>query len=364
MSEQATIPISAVAGNLRAMPAPLADGALVDRLHRPFADVRISVTDRCNFRCGYCMPTHLFGADHSFLPRSEILSFEEIVRTVKILMPLGLRKIRLTGGEPLLRHDFPQLMERLYRLIEGQDIDLTLTTNGSMLAKQLPQLMAAGLSRITVSLDAIDPKIFAQMNALDFPLERVLEGIHSALAQGISTKINMVVLRGKNEQQIVPLIDYFRTHFSGESMPILRFIEFMDVGNSNDWQSAKVFSAQEILATIRTRYALEPLPAHYRGEVAQRYRLSEGGEIGIIASVSAPFCRDCTRLRLSADGRFYTCLFANVGYDWRSLLRTGATDHDLQGSLRALWQDRRDRYSELRAQQPLTHKIEMSYIGG
>ena len=331
----------------------------LDTLARPLHDLRISVTDRCNFRCVYCMPKEVFGREYRFLGRDALLTFEEIERLARVFATLGVRKLRLTGGEPLVRHDVEQLVERLAR-IEG--MDLTLTTNGSLLAAKAGALAAAGLKRITVSLDSLDDPTFRRMNDVDFPVERVLAGIAAATAAGLRPlKVNMVVRRGLNEGSILEMARHFRG--SGH---ILRFIEYMDVGHTNGWRLDDVVPAREILATISREWPLEPADPNYRGEVASRYRYADGqGEIGIIASVTRAFCADCTRARLSAEGGLYTCLFATAGTDLRGLLRGGATDEALAAAIRGVWERRTDRYSELRSSETAgLAKIEMSFIGG
>ena len=331
----------------------------LDTLGRPLHDLRVSVTDRCNFRCVYCMPKEIFGKDFQFLPRAEILSFEEIERLVRIFVGLGVQKIRLTGGEPLLRRDLERLVEKLAAL---GDLDLTLTTNGSLLAQKANALAAAGLKRITVSLDSLDDATFRAMNDVDFPVAKVLAGIEAAHGAGLAPiKINMVTKRGVNESSIVPMARYFK----GTGMT-LRFIEFMDVGSTNGWRLDDVVPAREIVAMIDREMPLEPMAPAYRGEVANRYRYKDGsGEIGIIASVTQPFCADCTRARLSADGSLYTCLFATQGHDLRALVRGGATDEEIANRVAAVWTERTDRYSELRSRDTSgLQKIEMSFIGG
>jgi len=331
----------------------------LDTLGRPLHDLRISVTDRCNFRCVYCMPKEIFGKDFQFLPRAEILTFEEIERLVRIFVSLGVQKIRLTGGEPLVRRDLERLVEKLAKL---GDLDLTLTTNGSLLAQKALSLAAAGLKRVTVSLDSLDDATFKRMNDADFPVAKVLAGIEAARAAGLAPiKINMVTKRGVNESSIVPMARYFK----GTGIT-LRFIEFMDVGSTNGWRLDDVVPAREIVAMIDREMPLESVQAGYRGEVAARYRYRDGGgEIGIISSVTQPFCADCTRARLSADGSLYTCLFATEGHDLRALLRSGATDDEITHAIAALWTERTDRYSDLRSEQTAgLHKIEMSFIGG
>ena len=336
---------------------------VLDRLDRPLRDLRISVTDRCNFRCTYCMPREVFGRDFPFLPRAELLTFEEITRLVRIFIAEGVEKIRLTGGEPLLRRD----LERLVEMIAGLDglRDLTLTTNGSLLARKAATLKAAGLRRITVSLDSLDDAVFATLNDVDFPVRTVLEGIDAAEAAGLAPiKVNMVVRRGVNEGSILPMARYFRARGH-----VLRFIEYMDVGHTNRWRMDDVVPAAEILAVIDGEMPLEPVAANYPGEVASRWRYRDGGEVGVIASVTAPFCRDCSRARLSAEGSLYTCLFATTGHDFRALLRGGASDEEMAAEIARVWRIREDRYSELRslpgaAAAAGTAKVEMSYIGG
>jgi cyclic pyranopterin phosphate synthase len=329
----------------------------LDTFGRPLRDLRISVTDRCNFRCVYCMPKEVYGRDHRFLDRRELLTFEEIARIAGVFVDAGVRKIRITGGEPLVRRDLERLVAQLAEL----EVDLTLTTNGSLLPQKAQALADAGLSRVTVSLDALDDATFRALNDVDFPVDRVLEGIAAAQAAGLPVKVNAVVKRGVNDDQVVPMAGFFREH--GHT---LRFIEYMDVGHTNGWRLDDVVPAKEILAMLDAAFGIEPVEAGYRGEVAQRYRYRDGaGEVGVIASVTQPFCGDCTRARLSAEGRLYTCLFALRGHDLRALLRSGASDDELQGSIRGLWATRSDRYSEIRTEatrdQP---KIEMSYIGG
>ena len=332
---------------------------LLDQLARPVRDLRVSITDRCNFRCVYCMPKTVFGRDYPFLPRTELLSFEEIARIAGIFSLLGVRKLRLTGGEPLLRHHVEGLIEMLTAI---PDLELTLTTNGALLAQKAAALKAAGLQRVTVSLDALDDATFRRMNDADYPVSKVLAGIEAATAAGLApVKVNMVVKRGANDQEILPLASHF--HGSGH---ILRFIEFMDVGSSNDWKLDEVVPSAEVVRRIDAELPLEPIDANYPGEVAQRWRYKDGqGEIGVISSVTRAFCDSCTRIRLSTDGKLYTCLFANEGHDLRSLLRAGASDEELATFIRALWHQRTDRYSQLRvAATPGIKKIEMSYIGG
>lgn len=335
----------------------IGDGMLVDARGRPLRDLRISVTDRCNFRCIYCMPRDTFGHDHAFLPREALLSFEEIERIARVFVTQGVRKIRITGGEPLLRKGIEKLIERLAKL----PVEIALTTNGSLLAKKAKTLKDAGLHRVTVSLDALDEDIFKRMNDADHSVVEVLLGIDTAAAAGLPIKINCVVKRGTNDNQILPLTRHFR-----HSGHVLRFIEYMDVGNSNGWRMDEVLPSAEVIAMINSEFPLEAIDPGYAGEVAQRWRYrDDGGEIGVISSVTRAFCGDCTRLRLSTEGQLYTCLFAQQGHDLRPLLRAGADDAMLAKKLTAIWRARDDRYSELRgAATVATPKIEMSYIGG
>ena len=344
------------------MSMPLTEhrSAPTDTLGRRLHDLRLSVTDRCNFRCTYCMPKEVFGRDHAFLPKSDILTFEELLRLSRVFVGLGVEKIRVTGGEPLLRRDLPKLIEMLAD-IDGLK-DLTLTTNGSALATLARPLRHAGLKRLTVSVDALDETIFRAMNDVDFPLSRVLDGIGAALDAGFGPiKINMVVKRGVNEHQIVPMVK----RFSGPHY-ILRFIEFMDVGTSNGWRLEDMVPAADIVALIRREIPLIELPANYVGEVARRFRHADGGgEIGVISSVTRPFCQACTRARIAADGQFYTCLFAATGHDLRALLRGGLSDEAIAKAIAALWRVRNDRYSELRSAATMAMpKAEMSRLGG
>jgi GTP 3',8-cyclase len=341
-----------------------AETSVLDRLERPLRDLRISVTDRCNFRCPYCMPAEVFGRDFAFLPRSLVLSFEEIARLAGIAVGLGAHKLRITGGEPLVRRDLPVLIGYLSRIRtpDGASVDLTLTTNGSALKALARPLADAGLQRITVSLDSLDDAVFGAMNGVDFPVSRVLEGIAAARAAGLSPiKVNTVVRRGMNEDSILPLARWAR-----DEGIILRFIEYMDVGHSNGWRLDDVVPASEILATIGEQLPLEPVAPGYRGEVAGRYRYrDDSGEIGIIASVTRPFCADCTRARLSADGHLYTCLFAVSGTDLKTPLRAGETDEQLADRIRTVWSARVDRYSELRSEATeRLPKVEMFALGG
>jgi GTP 3',8-cyclase len=332
---------------------------LRDTRARPLRDLRISVTDRCNFRCTYCMPKDVFGPDHEFLPRSELLSFEEITRLARVFKDLGIEKIRLTGGEPLLRRNIERLIEAL-AAIGG--LDITLTTNGSLLARKARALRDAGLNRLTVSLDSLDDAVFRAMNDVDFPVGKVLEGIDAAAAAGFAPiKINMVVKRGVNEGAVVPMA----RHFKGTGH-IVRFIEFMDVGATNGWRMDDVVPSAEVVRMIDTALPLEPIDPNYYGEVAERWRYRDGsGEIGVISSVTQAFCSTCTRARLSTDGMLYTCLFAANGYDLRGLLRSGAADTEIHSAIVRIWRARTDRYSEIRtAETAKLQKIEMSYIGG
>jgi cyclic pyranopterin phosphate synthase len=368
MTERATIPIAEHRYNT-ALPyvpeSPQAPtGRLSDSRGRPLHDLRVSVTDRCNFRCSYCMPKSVFDRDYAFLPQSSLLRFEEIERIVKVFVSHGIEKVRLTGGEPLLRKDLEKLIERLAMLttVNATPLDLTLTTNGSLLSRKARALRDAGLQRITVSLDALDDDVFRAMNDVDFPVSEVLDGIDAAAMAGFrSIKVNMVVKRGVNEHQIVPMARHFRG--SGH---VLRFIEFMDVGASNGWRLDDVMPSRDVVAAIHSVFPLEPIAAQYGGEVAARWRYLDGsGEIGVISSVTEPFCADCSRARLSTEGRLYTCLFAAAGHDLRGLLRGGASDAQLAGAIAHLWQSRDDRYSEIRSSQTQgLRKIEMSYIGG
>jgi cyclic pyranopterin phosphate synthase len=331
---------------------------VTDTLGRPVRDLRISVTDRCNFRCVYCMPKEVFGRDYRFLPRRELLTFEEIERVARTFVELGVQKLRITGGEPLLRRDLELLIERLVGIDEG--LDVTLTTNASLLAQKAQALADAGLSRITVSLDSLDDEVFRAMNDVDFPVARVLAGIDAAAAAGLPVKVNVVVKRGLNEGSALDIARRFRG--TGHTV---RFIEFMDVGATNGWRTEDVVPAAEIVATIGAEFPLEPVAPAYRGEVAERYRYLDGaGEIGVIASVTQPFCGDCTRARLSADGRLYTCLFAVRGHDLRAILRSDTPDR-VEEVIRAVWTRRADRYSEIRTEETSSlRRVEMSYIGG
>lgn len=329
-----------------------------DMLGRPLRDLRISVTDRCNFRCIYCMPKEIYGRDYTFLPHAEVLSFEEISRLAKIFKEFGVEKIRLTGGEPLLRKH----IERLIAMLADLELDLTLTTNGALLAKKAQSLKNAGLRRITVSLDSLDDARFRAMNDVDFPVKQVLEGIAVAAEAGLQPiKINAVVKRGLNDDDVLSMARYFKN-----SGFILRFIEYMDVGHTNGWRMDQVVPSRDLIRLIDAELPIEPIDANYAGEVAERWRYKDGsGEIGFISSVTQAFCRDCTRARLSTDGKLYTCLFATSGYDFKTLLRSNAADAEIGGYLAALWEQRADRYSEIRSEHTAAlAKIEMSYIGG
>ncbi|TAK43876.1 MAG: GTP 3',8-cyclase MoaA [Betaproteobacteria bacterium] len=356
MSEK-VIPIRVERGEPPAPPAW--DGAPPrDALARPLRDLRISVTDRCNFRCIYCMPREVFGPDHPFLPHAAILSFEEIVRVARIFVSLGVQKIRLTGGEPLVRKD----LHKLVALLAPLGADLTLTTNGSALARQARRLKDAGLQRVTVSLDSLDDATFRRMNDADVGVATVLAGIDAAAAAGLAPlKINMVVKRGMNDHQIVDMARHWRG-----SPHIVRFIEYMDVGSTNGWRMDDVVPSAEVVRRIGERFPLEPADPHYTGEVAERWRYRDGtGEIGVISSVTRAFCRDCNRIRLSTEGALFTCLFGTAGHDLKSLLRGGGSDDALRNRIAAVWNARTDRYSEIRtAETARLRKVEMSYIGG
>jgi cyclic pyranopterin phosphate synthase len=352
-------------GDPRATPHEF-DGrpGLADRMGRALRDLRISVTDRCNFRCPYCMPAEVFGRDFAFLPHDQVLSFEEVARLAAIFVRLGVGKLRITGGEPLVRRDLPVLIEYLsaLRTPDPSPVDLTLTTNGSALRALAGPLATAGLQRVTVSLDSLDDAVFGRMNGVDFPVARVLDGIVAARSAGLAPiKVNTVVRRGMNEDAILPLARWAR-----DEGLVLRFIEYMDVGHSNGWRLDDVVPADEILATIDAEMPLEPVAAGYRGEVAGRYRYLDGsGEVGLIASVTRPFCGDCTRARLSAEGHLYTCLFAVTGTDLKTPLRAGESDAELEARIRAVWDARTDRYSELRSAATRSlPKVEMFALGG
>jgi GTP 3',8-cyclase len=329
----------------------------LDTFGRPLRDLRISVTDRCNFRCVYCMPKEVYGRDHRFLDRRELLTFEEITRVARVFVGAGVEKLRITGGEPLVRRELERLIAQLAEL----GVDLTLTTNGSLLPQKAQALADAGLRRITVSLDSLDDAIFRALNDVDFSVERVLEGIDAASAAGLPVKVNAVIKRGVNDDQVVPLAAFFR-----ERGHTLRFIEYMDVGHTNGWRLDDVVPAREIVGQLDAAFGVEPQDPDYRGEVAQRWRYRDGsGEVGVIASVTQPFCGDCTRARLSAEGKLFTCLFAVRGHDLRALIRSGASDEELESKLRTVWSGRSDRYSDLRSAATAgLPKVEMSYIGG
>ncbi|PZQ74207.1 MAG: GTP 3',8-cyclase MoaA [Variovorax paradoxus] len=350
-------------------PAQAPTGSLLDRLGRPLTDLRISVTDRCNFRCSYCMPKEVFDKDYRYLPHADLLSFEEITRVARLFVQHGVRKIRLTGGEPLLRKNIEGLVEQLahLRTSDGKALDLTLTTNGSLLARKSKALKAAGLQRVTVSLDGLDDAVFRAMNDVDFPVAEVLAGIEAAQASGLGPiKVNMVVKRGTNEQEILPMARRFR----GTGV-VLRFIEYMDVGATNGWRMDEVLPSAEVVARIAAEFPLVPLEASAPGETAQRWAYADGaGEIGVISSVTQAFCQDCSRARLSTEGQLYLCLFASRGHDLKPLLRGDASDAQVLSAIGHIWQGRADRYSELRAlREPDTgdggpRRVEMSYIGG
>ncbi len=339
-------------------------GLLADRRGRRLHDLRISVTDRCNFRCTYCMPKSVFDKNYEFLPHASLLSFEEITRLVRAFVAHGVEKVRLTGGEPLLRKNLERLIEMLVplRSARGEPLDLTLTTNASILARKARALKDAGLRRVTISLDALDDTVFRAMNDVDFAVSDVLAGIEAADRVGLRPlKINMVVKHGVNDHEIVPMVRHFRG--SGH---IVRFIEFMDVGASNGWRLDDVVPSAEVVRRISEHFPLEAIDPNYEGEVAERWRHVDGrGEIGVISSVTQPFCSRCTRARLSTEGKLYTCLFANSGHDLRALLRGGATDAMIEAAVSHLWSQRADRYSEIRSSETSgLRKIEMSYIGG
>jgi len=385
VSERVIPIISQPLGNLP-IPQPLKGPAwtpgqqLLDQRNRPLRDLRISVTDRCNFRCSYCMPKEIFNNDYVYLPHSALLSFEEITRTAQSFIALGVEKIRLTGGEPLLRKNLEVLIAQLAALktLDGQDLDITLTTNGSLLARKAQALQSAGLKRVTVSLDGLDDEVFKQMNDVDFPVNDVLEGIQAAQAAGLGPiKVNMVVKRGTNEQEILPMARYFK----GKGIA-LRFIEYMDVGATNGWRMNEVMPSADILKLLQSEMALTPLQATQAGETAERwgYLNEQGvhdlslGEIGFISSVTKAFCSDCNRARLTTEGQLYLCLFASQGYDLKALVRSDLDQSALTQAIAAIWSQRDDRYSELRVSEPALdnastpsgakRKVEMSYIGG
>ena len=346
-------------------------GELIDLRGRALHDLRISVTDKCNFRCSYCMPKEVFDSGYKFLPQKELLSFEEITRLASLFVAHGVRKLRLTGGEPLLRRHLETLVGMLaaLRTPDGQPLDLTLTTNGSLLARKAQALKDAGLNRVTVSLDALDDTVFRRMNDVDFPVAEVLAGIEAALAAGLGPlKVNMVVKRGVNEHEIVPMARHFREQYAGQV--VLRFIEYMDVGSSNGWRMDEVMPSAQVLQRLQAFAPLAPLQHAQPGETAERWRWCDGrGEIGLISSVTRAFCADCNRARLSTEGQLYHCLFAHRGHDLRALLRGGASDPQLSAVIGALWRARDDRYSELRASASAPapdegRRVEMHYIGG
>jgi cyclic pyranopterin phosphate synthase len=351
--------------------APAPSGLLADRQGRPLRDLRISVTDRCNFRCTYCMPKEVFDRDYRFLPQPELLSFEEITRLARVFVAHGVRKLRLTGGEPLLRKNIEVLVQMLAGLrdAQGEPLDLTLTTNASLLARKAEALARAGLRRVTVSLDALDDAVFRRMNDVDFPVADVLAGIDAAVAAGLGpVKINMVVQRGTNDHEIVPMARHFRERHGGRV--VLRFIEFMDVGTTNGWRMDEVLPSAEVVRRLDEAFGLQALEPSQPGETAARWAYRDGlGEVGVISSVTQPFCGDCNRARLSTEGRLFLCLFATQGHDLRALLRGGHDDQQLAAAIGHIWSGRDDRYSELRhAQSPEAagtgRRIEMHYIGG
>ncbi|TNF54572.1 MAG: GTP 3',8-cyclase MoaA [Burkholderiales bacterium] len=359
--------VASLPAHVPAKPIPTT-GLLGDALGRPLRDLRISVTDRCNFRCSYCMPKDVFDKDYPYLPHSALLTFEEITRLARLFAAHGVRKLRLTGGEPLLRKNIEILIEQLagLRTVDGLPLDLTLTTNGSLLTRKARALKAAGLHRVTVSLDGLDDAVFRRMNDVDFPVADVLEGIEAAREAGLGPiKVNMVVKRGTNEHEIVRMA----RHFKGSGI-VLRFIEYMDVGATNGWRMDEVMPSAEVVAMIHRELPLVQLDPAAPGETAERWGYADGtGEIGVISSVTQAFCRDCNRARLSTEGKLYLCLFASQGHDLRTLLRSGATDQDIASAIGAIWQGREDRYSELRASLPPddgqgVRRVEMSYIGG
>ena len=373
--DQRSTPLPIPAASFAADTRMAANGLISDQRARPLRDLRISVTDRCNFRCSYCMPKEVFDKDHLYLPHSALLSFEEITRIAKVFVAHGVHKIRLTGGEPLLRKNIESLIEQLatLRTPEGQALDLTLTTNGSLLARKARALKAAGLQRVTVSLDGLDDAVFRSMNDVDFPVADVLAGIEAAREAGLGPiKINMVVKRGTNEDQILPMA----RHFRGSGM-VLRFIEYMDVGASNGWRMDDVLPSSEIVKRIHAELPLVQLDPSNVGETAERWGYADAGgqhdkalgEIGVISSVTQAFCGDCNRARLSTEGKLYLCLFASQGYDLRSLVRDPVQQADLESAVAHIWQGRSDNYSESRSAQsgdsaPAQRRVEMSYIGG
>jgi cyclic pyranopterin phosphate synthase len=354
--------------------APPPTGHVIDTLGRPLRDLRISVTDRCNFRCGYCMPREVFDKNYSFLPHASLLSFEEIARVARLFVAHGVHKLRLTGGEPLLRKNLEVLVAMLgsLRAVDGAPIDLTLTTNGSLLARKARALQDAGLKRVTVSLDALDDAVFRRMNDADFPVAEVLNGIEAAQRVGLGPiKVNMVVQKGTNDDEIVPMARHFRN-----SGVVLRFIEYMDVGATNGWRMDEVLPSAQVIERLDAEFGLEPMEPSAPGETAERWRYRDGaGEIGVISSVTQAFCRDCNRARLSTEGKLFLCLFASQGHDLRALLRGASaadrpwSDDEIAAAIGLVWQRRGDRYSELRgARQPdaagASRRVEMHYIGG
>ena len=373
------------AADIPSIPAVLlpAAGLLSDRLGRPLHDLRISVTDRCNFRCSYCMPKEVFDSQYKVLPQTSLLSFEEITRAARLFVAHGVRKLRLTGGEPLLRKHLEVLVSQLaaLRTADGAPLDITLTTNGSLLRRKAQALRDAGLRRITVSLDALDDAIFRRMNDVDFPVADVLDGIEAALQAGLApVKVNMVVKRGTNDHEIVPLARHLRDHFGDQV--VLRFIEYMDVGATNGWRMDEVLPTQQVLQRLQQHFSLEPLPASAAGETAERWRYTNGrGEVGFISSVTRAFCSSCNRARLSTEGKLFLCLFASKGHDLRTLLRGNYSDEQITAAIGLIWQERGDRYSELRssgaagasgaaprdepkAAPAAERRVEMHYIGG
>lgn len=375
MGESAVIPLADLRYAARAPRVPEVltppSGLLADRLGRPLHDLRISVTDRCNFRCSYCMPKEVFDKHYSFLPQSSLLSFEEITRTARLFAAHGVRKLRLTGGEPLLRKHLEVLIAQLAELrdVDGRPLDITLTTNGTLLAKKAQALQRAGLKRVTVSLDALDDAIFQRMNDVGFPVAEVLDGIDAARAAGLGPiKVNMVVKRGTNDHEIVPLARYIRQRYQGAV--VLRFIEYMDVGASNGWRMDEVLPSAEARARLHAAFPLVKLPPSQPGETAERWAYADGlGEVGFISSVTQAFCGDCNRARLSTEGKLFLCLFASQGHDLRALLRGGASDAEIAAAIGLIWAERDDRYSKLRGAQQAEpgsgqRRIEMHYIGG
>jgi cyclic pyranopterin phosphate synthase len=375
MTTEKIIPLADIryASRVPHIPARLAapTGLLSDTLGRPLRDLRISVTDRCNFRCSYCMPREVFDKDYAFLPQTSLLSFEEITRLAKIFVAHGVEKIRLTGGEPLLRKHLEVLIEMLAKLQtpQGKPLDITLTTNASLLAKKAQSLKDAGLQRVTVSLDALDDTTFRRMNDVDFPVADVLKGIEVAQKVGLAPlKVNMVVKRGTNDAEIVPMARHFR-----HSGAVLRFIEYMDVGATNGWRMDEVLPSAQVVERLNAEFPLVAIDPNYAGETAERWRYADGaGEVGVISSVTQAFCSDCNRARLSTEGKLFLCLFASQGQDLRALLRGGYADDQIAAAVAHIWQGRDDRYSELRAAMPAdtsapdsnAKRVEMSYIGG